>query len=64
MAQVSDVTRFIREVRGEISRITWPTFASTRQMTIMVLILVALIGLFLFVTDLVIAAGLKALLGL
>lgn len=64
MAQVSDITRFIREVRGEIGRITWPSFASTRQMTIMVLILVTLIGLFLFATDLIIAAGLKALLGL
>lgn len=61
---MSNILRFIREVRSEASRITWPTFASTRQMTIMVLILVTLVGLFLFATDLLIAAGLKTLLGL
>lgn len=64
MAQVSDVTRLIREVRSEMSRVTWPTFAATRQMTVMVLILVLLVGVFLFIVDLIIAAGLKTLLGL
>ncbi|MCP5405460.1 MAG: preprotein translocase subunit SecE [Pseudomonadaceae bacterium] len=64
MSQVSDFMRFMRDVRAEAGRIAWPTWAATRQMTIMVFILVVLVALYLLGVDMLIGAGMAALLGL
>ncbi len=56
--------KFLREVRGELNRVTWPSVADTRRMTLMVFVLVTIIALFLLAVDLLIGAGLSALLGL
>lgn len=62
--QLSELPRFLRDVRAEASRVAWPTWAATRQMSIMVFILVALVALYLLAVDLLIGAGISALLGL
>lgn len=62
--QLSEFPKFIREVRAEISRVTWPDFAHTRQMSLMVLILVTLISLYLLGVDMAIGWGISTLLGM
>lgn len=57
-------TRFFREVRAELRRITWPTASDTRRMTLMVFVLVSIIAVFLLLVDMVIGFGLSTLLGI
>ena len=45
------VGEFVREVRGETAKVSWPTRTETRQSTIVVLIAVALLGAVIFVMD-------------
>lgn len=52
-------TKFFREVKGELNRVTWPSLPDTRRMTLMVFILVTIIALFLLAVDLLIGAGLS-----
>lgn len=61
MSKATDLIRFGREVRAEISRITWPTWSETQKLTFMVVILAVLIGVYLALVDTAIAAGLAAL---
>ena len=63
MAQVTDLFKFIRDVRAEADRITWPSWVATRQMTIMVFILVTIVSVYLLVVDMAIGGILKAVLG-
>lgn len=61
---MNQVLRFIRDVRAEVNRVTWPTGAETRRLTIMVFILVVIVSVYLLLVDLGIAAGMSALLGI
>lgn len=63
MSQISTFIRFTRDVRAEVSRITWPSFAETRRLTVMVGILVVIVSLFLLAVDMLIGAGLSAIFG-
>ncbi len=56
--------RFYKEVKQETKKVTWPTRRETVVTTIMVFIMVALISLFLFFADQIIAAIIEAILGL
>jgi preprotein translocase subunit SecE len=56
--------QFIREVRQEISKVTWPTRKETMVTTSMVLVMVFLSALFFFVVDQVLAFSVRQLLGL
>jgi preprotein translocase subunit SecE len=56
--------KFFRDVRAELNRITWPSAADTRRMTLMVFILASLVALYLLSVDMLIGLGLKTLLGL
>ena len=42
---------FVRQVKQEASKITWPSFVETRQGTAMVIILCGILALCLFVVD-------------
>lgn len=64
MSKANDLIRFGRDVRAEISRITWPTWPDTRRLTIMVVILAVLVGVYLALVDTAIAAALAALFGI
>lgn len=63
MSSLSKLIRFARDVQAEASRITWPSFADTRQMSIMVAILATIVAIYLVVVDFAIGAALKAILG-
>ncbi len=58
------VGEFIRQVRTEGNRISWPTRAETIQTTIMVMIMTSILALFFFGVDTVFSAALKMLLSL
>ncbi len=56
--------KFIREVRQEVNKVTWPTRKETMISTTMVLMLVFMAALFFWVVDSVISAAVRAVLGL
>jgi len=64
MNQITSLLRFTRDVRAEVNRITWPTWAETQRLTVMVFILALLIALFLTGVDLLIGHALNFLFGL
>ncbi|MEI6730504.1 MAG: preprotein translocase subunit SecE [Pseudomonadota bacterium] len=57
-------SKFIKEVRQEVSRVTWPTLKETKASTLMVLVLVLLSGLFFWIVDSIISASVHLILGL
>lgn len=59
-----DPTGFIREVRQEVARVTWPTRKETLITTGLVLGLSALAAVFFLVVDQVIAFVMRLLFGL
>ena len=54
---------FVRQVKQEISKITWPTKAETMQGSIIVIVMSVLIALFLFVVDMIFAKLIQVVLG-
>lgn len=63
MAKTSPA-QFVREVRQEMERVTWPTRQETMVSTIMVLIFSVIAALFFFLSDQVIAFVIKLILGI
>jgi preprotein translocase subunit SecE len=55
---------FLRQVRAETGKVSWPTRKETVTTGIMVLIMTTLLGLFFFGVDSAFAAIVQALLGL
>lgn len=49
------VGEFVRQVRQETSKVTWPSRTETIQSTLMVVVMVALAALFFFLVDVVLA---------
>ena len=56
--------KFIREVRSEVSRVTWPTRTETMISTSMVLILGLVAGVFFMLVDGFFSWGIRMILGL
>ena len=63
MASITPL-EFLRQVRQEVSRVTWPTRKETVVTTAMVFAMVIAVALFFFVVDQAIALGVRYLLGL
>lgn len=63
MAKTSPA-QFIREVRQETSKVTWPSRKETGISTAMVFVMVILAAIFFLVVDQVLAWGVKLILGL
>ncbi len=57
-------TKFIEEVRQEISRVTWPTRKETMVTTAMVFVMVFIAAGFFFLVDQVFSAGVRLIFGL
>ncbi len=53
--------KFVREVRTEVSRVTWPSRKETMVTTGLVFAMAAIAALFFFVVDQVIGLGVRAL---
>ncbi|PZR07255.1 MAG: preprotein translocase subunit SecE [Azospirillum brasilense] len=62
LAKVNPV-QYLRDVRQEVSRVTWPTRKETLITTGLVLALSALAAVFFLVVDQVIQLGMSALFG-
>jgi preprotein translocase subunit SecE len=56
--------QFIREVRREMSKVTWPTRKETAVTTGMVFIMVFLAAMFFFAVDQLLSAGVRVILGI
>ena len=63
MAKVSPAA-FVRQVRQEVAKVTWPSRKETTVTTGMVFIMVILAAIFFFVVDQVLSFGVRAVLGL
>lgn len=59
---MANPVQFLREVRGEMRKVTWPNWATTRQLTLMVFLLVILVSLFLVTVDAISGSAIRALL--
>ena len=55
---------FIRQVRQETAKVTWPTRKETAVTTVMVFIMVTICAIFFLLVDQVLSFGVKLLLGL
>ncbi|MEQ8194977.1 MAG: preprotein translocase subunit SecE [Rhodospirillales bacterium] len=58
-----NIARFVKEVRQEGAKVTWPTRKETTISTIMVFIMVILSALFFFLVDLVLQHGIELIIG-
>ena len=64
MSGVVSPFKFIREVRAEVGKVTWPSRKETLVTTGLVLAMAALAALFFFVADQLIGLGVRALFGI
>ena len=63
MALAIDPVKFLREVRAEVGKVTWPSRKETMVTTGLVFALSGLAAIFFFVADQVIGIGVRALFG-
>ncbi len=56
--------KFLREVRAEVGRVTWPTRKETLVTTGLVFAMAALAALFFFVVDQLVGLGVRLILGI
>jgi len=56
--------QFIQQVRGEVSKVVWPTRRETTVTTIMVFVMATIAALFFFTVDQIIRLGLTSVLGI
>ena len=56
-----DPAKFIREVRSEVAKVTWPSRKETLVTTGLVFAMAALAAIFFFVADQVIGIGVRPL---
>ncbi len=56
--------KFIREVRQEMDKVTWPTRKETTVSTLMVLALVAVAATFFVLVDWALSTGIRAIIGI
>jgi preprotein translocase subunit SecE len=63
MALAVDPVKFLREVRAEVGKVTWPSRKETLITTGLVFALSGLAAIFFFVADQIIGIGVRALFG-
>lgn len=63
MEKKTTPAEFMREVRQEVSKVTWPTRKETTISTIMVLVMVLIAAVFFYVVDSVVGKLVSLILG-
>ena len=58
------IQRYFAETSGELRKVSWPTWPEARQLTIIVIIVMVVIGIFLGLVDLGANHLLNAILGI
>lgn len=61
---LSNLIKFGRDVRGEVNRISWPSWIETRRLSLMVCLLAALVALYLTGVDILIGHLLAFIFGI
>ncbi|MBE24857.1 MAG: preprotein translocase subunit SecE [Rhodospirillaceae bacterium] len=56
--------QFVREVRQEVDKVTWPTRKETAVTTVMIFIMVFILMIFFFSVDQILSWGIKLILGI
>ena len=56
--------QFVREVRQEVSKVTWPSRKETSVTTVMVFVMLFLLMIFFFFVDQVLSWGIRLILGI
>ena len=56
--------QFVREVRQEVDKVTWPTRKETAVITVMIFIMVFILMIFFFSVDQILSWGIKLILGI
>ena len=59
-----DPAKFVREVRAEMARVTWPSRKETMVTTGLVFAMVALAAMFFFLVGQIIGIGIRSLFGM
>jgi preprotein translocase subunit SecE len=57
------IPEFIREVKQEVSRVTWPTRKELTMTTVMVFLMAFVVAIFFFVVDEALATAIRVVLG-
>ena len=55
--------KYLREIRSEMEKVTWPSFGQTRMFSFGVVMLAVFIGAYLWGVDLLISVGVKWAIG-
>ena len=50
-AKPNAIQRYFAETSGELRKVSWPTWPEARQLTILVIIVMVVIGIFLGIVD-------------
>jgi preprotein translocase subunit SecE len=58
------VQRYVRETTGELRKVTWPTWPEARRLTMLVLLVMVIVGLFLGLIDALARESLNLALGI
>jgi preprotein translocase subunit SecE len=64
MASKTSPADFVRQVRQEVSKVTWPSRKETTVTTIMVFVMVFIAALFFLAVDQLLAWGVELIFGL
>ena len=59
-----DPAKFVREVRSEVAKVTWPSRRETLITTALVFAMAALAAVFFFAVDQVVGIGVRAVFGM
>jgi preprotein translocase subunit SecE len=59
VAQENAISRYIRETRGELRKVTWPTREEARRLTAIVLAVTAAFAVFLWAMDAVFSNAIR-----
>jgi preprotein translocase subunit SecE len=59
--QSNALVRYVRETRGELRKVTWPTREESQRLTAIVLGVTAVMALFLGLLDLIFSNGIQEL---
>lgn len=62
--QENKIVRYVRETRGEIRKVTWPTRQESQRLTAIVLGVTAVMALFLGLLDFMFSNAVQRLVGL
>ena len=56
------IGKYFREAKSEFKKIVWPSFKSVTNNTLVVMVVVAIVGVFIWILDLLLRVGLDAIL--